>query len=504
MSNITCGIRTFLRILPAALALIAAPAGAAPDCSALTVQPIYQSVNPSTRASLLTPWQSEVLSAKEKHGFTEDRGTIFHASVVPAQGLSPVYRLYNPATGGFLWTISSSERDSAVKTYGFVDNGINFYASTTPGDCTQPVYRYRSGTMHRHVVTQADRDALTAQGWVHEGTVSFFAGTPPGKTLFSIAILPDTQQEVQVIWQGNPRPLNDLRFKQRMQWLAANKASLDLRYVLHIGDVTSWGERDAHQYEVAADAFRVLKTANIPFIASVGNHDTRAVCDGGSACPGQDTRKALRELPLFNQYFEPLMGSEVKGRYQAGNLSNVYSLFEAGGVKWLVLSLELWPRYQTPSPCPSVVDANALITTPACPSVIDWAKRVVAAYPRHNVIVSTHSFLTSGGAILGNFNGNYGEATPQYLYDNLIKLYPNVRFVFSGHEGNALSRPYTGVNGNKIVASLQSFHSNTTNPVRIMEIDTAKDTVRTYIVAPKTNETWTQYDYQATGMGYIH
>jgi len=296
-------------------------------------------------------------------------------------------------------------------------------------------------------------------------------------SVFSIAILPDTQQEVQA---ANARPTDDMRFRQRMQWLVDNKEALNLRYVLHSGDVVNWGERDEHQYGVAVDAYEVLHAAGIPFMLGVGNHDTRAVCEGGGACPEENAHATLRELPRFNAHFEPLMGPHVLGRYEAGNLSNAYGRFEAGGAQWLVLSLELWPR------------------TP----VIAWAKRVVAEHPADNVILITHAFLTASGAIGAN-NGGYGDTSPQYLYDNLIKLYPNIRFVFSGHSGEALSRSLAGVNGNKVLASLQAFHSDTNNPVRLMEIDTSKNTATTYIFAPKTSERWTQYDDEASGMDFI-
>ncbi|MDR2870963.1 MAG: metallophosphoesterase [Xanthomonadaceae bacterium] len=473
VNNVLLTLACLFIFIPAAIT-----ASAAPNCSALNGSPVFHLVNPTTKANLLTTNQTEAQNAKASFGFTDDRGTIFYASKEWISGLTPAYRLYHPKSHNFFWTINQNEIDTAVNSLGYEKGGVNFFVSSTPAECTQPVYRYRQGAIHRYAVKQADRDKLLADGWVYDG-LHFYAGVgnQDNNTVFSIAIVPDTQQEVQA---ATPRNLNDLRFRQRMQWLVDNKNSLDLRYVLHSGDAVNWGERDTHQYNVATDAYQVLRAAGIPFNISIGNHDTRAVCAGGSACPGENAHTTLRQLPLFNSYFEPLMGPHVAGRYQPGELANTYSRFEAGGVKWLVLSIELWPRAP----------------------VVEWAKGVVAAHPTHNVIIVTHSFLTGNNAI-NTSNGGYGDQSPQYLYENLVRLYPNIRFVFSGHEGNASSRTFTGNNGNKIVASLQSFHSGSTNPVRIMEIDTAKNTVKTYIVAPKTNEYWTQYNYSETGMNFV-
>ncbi len=58
----------------------------------------------------------------------------------------------------------------------------------------------------------------------------------------------------------------------------------------------------------------------------------------------------------------------------------------------------------------------------------------MAAHPDENVIVLTHSYLEADGSI-SQSNGGYGATSPQYLYDNLIKVYPNIKFVLSGHVG---------------------------------------------------------------------
>ena len=132
---------------------------------------------------------------------------------------------------------------------------------------------------------------------------------------------------------------------------------------------------------------------------------------------------------------------------------------------WLVLNLELWPR----------------------PGVVDWARRVVAANPDKNVIVVTHSYLTKKGTILSN-NGGYGSTSPKYLFDHLIKVYPNIKIVLSGHTGKDKMRLDKGTHGNRIVTYLQCFHSRTGNPFRRLSIHTDTGRIYSEIYTPSTGK----------------
>ncbi|PWR10834.1 metallophosphoesterase [Micromonospora acroterricola] len=293
----------------------------------------------------------------------------------------------------------------------------------------------------------------------------------PTDTKFSFAVMPDTQQEV----------LNtgDSRFHNRTNWLVQNRSALDLRFVASSGDVVNWDTPDHSQYVIARNAMRPIETAGIPYSLAIGNHDTQATGVGGSARDPARTRELVRDTTVFNQFFTAGQYGAVKGQFEAGKVDNSYSTFEAGGVQWMVLTLELWPRVEA----------------------VSWAKGVVAAHPRHNVIVVTHDFIDGNGAI--EQSASYGATSPQYLFDNLVKQYANIRFVFSGHVGVAGNRVDTGVNGNKIYTFLQTFHSNTTNPVRLVEIDTAANSLRTWIYAPYNNQSFTEYDRSFTGIGVV-
>ena len=148
-----------------------ATATVSPKCSALTSTPIFQVINPSTEAILLTSSRSRAGNAPV---------TLFSASLTGVTGLVGAHRMYH-ATGDYFWTIRSSEVLSAAKYYGYVDQGIDFYVSSAAADCTQPVYRFQSGGRHRFAVSQADQNALKASGWKPEG-IMFYGGLPPVPT----------------------------------------------------------------------------------------------------------------------------------------------------------------------------------------------------------------------------------------------------------------------------------------------------------------------------------
>jgi len=146
------------------------------NCTALTPGPISEVINPNTKASMLISSPSQAAS-----GFTQNQGTLFFASPAGATGLVGAHQMYNPSTNDYFWTISSNEVTSAVNNYGYVDRGIGFYVSSAAASCTQPVYRFQSGSMHRFAVNDADRNDLTASGWKFEG-IMFYGVLPPKPT----------------------------------------------------------------------------------------------------------------------------------------------------------------------------------------------------------------------------------------------------------------------------------------------------------------------------------
>lgn len=471
----------FARILTLATAipLVAAGLGVTKaeaitdDCSEFTLS-LSRLVNSKTDASLLTQFSSELTGAAN-YGFGTNDGVALKASPNAGDDLIGVWRVYNPSTYDFTWAAEGADLD-AMKAAGYTAQFRQFYASTVNNDCVSTAYRLKNGSgKTRIAVGSTDRDSLTADGWTVASSGMYFAvpgsggSTPnppapepepepePGTDDFTVAVIPDTQQET---WSDS-----DTRFKNRSQWLVDNASSLNLKFATHVGDVVDWGNVAPAQYTRAKNGLSPL-TGKIPYSLTVGNHDTAAVCSGGAACPGVDIKQAVRDTADFNNAFPESTFSNLRGEYENGKVDNSYSTFSAGGENWMVLNLELWPRQ----------------------GAIDWAKQVVASHADYNVIVATHSYLNSDGSI-STSAGGYGATSPQHLFDTLIKVYPNIKIVLSGHVGGGASRVDTGANGNKILSLLQCYHSRTTNPVRLLTISVDKGTVVSSVYAPYTKET---------------
>jgi len=457
----------FPALLAALTATVLAPSASAPaagsDCSDLNVS-VAALTDPGTRATVLTQFGREIRGAVGR-GFDLVDPTRLPVSSSPRAGRVGVWRAYNPGTGDFTWAADGADL-RAVEAIGYAPQFLQFYASPAPSRCTVPVHRLALGPRTGLAVGDSERDKLLAAGWTLQAPAAFHVGpggdhpapSPEvGEGSFTVAVIPDTQQET---WNDT-----DTRSAERSTWLVNNAAKLNLKYVTHIGDVVDWGNVAPEHFTRAQKGLAPLK-GKVPYSLTIGNHDTGAVCQGGSACPGISANVAVRDTTAFNKAFPVNTFTSVKGAYEAGKIDNTYSTFTAGGQKWMVLNLELWARQ----------------------GAIDWAKKVVAANPDHNVIVATHSYLNGDGSI-STSNGGYGATSPKHLFDTLIKVYPNIKMVVSGHTGGGATRVDTGNNGNKIISFVQTYHSRTTNPVRLVTINVANGTVKNWVYAPRTNET---------------
>jgi hypothetical protein len=460
--------------LPAGALAPTAEEGTDARCEAMNA-PLYQRVNPKTQVNLLTTSSAEAADASGS-GFTQDEGVQAKVSNTSSAGLLPVHRLYRAASGDYLFTLSASEVKSAASHYGYVDQGTVFYAAPREASCSVPVHRYQYRGKHRLVVTDADRRALTEAGASYEG-ISFYTSptdnaVPVGADAakFTLAVIPPTQQEVRV---GDPRWWN------RTDWLVKNKDTLNLRFVTDTGDVANWGNVDHTQFQVVQAALKPLQAARVPYSLALGNHDTAAVCTGGGACDAHKTRALFRDTTAFNSYFNADAFGAVQGEFEPGKVDNSYSTFAAGGRQWLVLSLEMWPRR----------------------AAVDWAQQVVRDHQGYNVIVVTHQYTTEAGDI--DTSSGYGETSGRYLFDNLISKYPNVKLVFNGHEGSRAYREDTGVGGNKVYTLGFHRHDTKTNPVQLVEVDTANGTFKSSIYAPYTNQHYPEFDLSASKVQWI-
>ncbi len=174
---------------------------------------------------------------------------------------------------------------------------------------------------------------------------------------WTLAVLPDTQVYA-LRFPG--------LFSMQTSWVARNRERLDIRYALHLGDVTNNNTR--REWENARDALELIH-GRVPLAIVTGNHDHGPSGDAST----RDTH--------FNEYW-PLARSRSQptfgGSMREEDHNNTFHLFEAGGGKWIVVALEWSPRDET------VAWANEVMSKHAGP----------AAGGRRGILI-THAYLNN-------------------------------------------------------------------------------------------------------------
>ena len=114
---------------------------------------------------------------------------------------------------------------------------------------------------------------------------------------------------------------------------------------------------------------------------------------------------------------------------------------------------------------------------------------MVKEYHNYNVIILTHYYLTPKGEI-GQRNAGYGDFSPQTIYDRLVKLYPNIKFVLSGHVSGSALRVDDGVGGNKIYQILQNYQNDDFGGgyIRLLTFDIDNSTVNAEMYSSYYNQ----------------
>ncbi|MFI4892513.1 MAG: metallophosphoesterase [Phycisphaerales bacterium JB058] len=290
----------------------------------------------------------------------------------------------------------------------------------------------------------------------------------PSPNASTIAVLPDTQ------YYARDYPAI---FHDQLQWIADNAASRHIEMVLHLGDITN--DNDDPQWSVARAAFDRIHLTT-PFHLAQGNHDVGPSGNGSN----RDT--------LMNDYFpaayyaaQPTFGGALSNR----NLENSYSLFKAGGRKWIALALEWGPRDQ----------------------VLDWANQVLADHDDRLAIVITHAYMFDDDTRMDHLAGEYNGSPYSYgteglaggtndggdIWRNLVSLHPNTALVMSGHitgEGRLSSETPFGNVVHQMLIDYQGRPNGGAGYLRLIELFAGSDLMRFRTYSP-----WEDGYYTGTG-----
>ncbi len=222
---------------------------------------------------------------------------------------------------------------------------------------------------------------------------------------FALVALPDTQNIVV----AHPE-----RFYAQAYWIRDNAAALNIKYVVHEGDITN--NSSDKEWDAADHAFRLLDD-RVPYALALGNHDY----PGGGSVEERDTS-------AFDERFPPsrIQGQRgFLGSFDPETLANAVYGFVGNGQYWLIFALEFGPRDE----------------------VLAWVEDTLEANPGANAILVTHAFLFVDGTRF-----DHVERTDQYsnphdydgddrlgvndaeeMWRKLIAKCPGIRLVLCGH-----------------------------------------------------------------------
>ncbi len=233
-----------------------------------------------------------------------------------------------------------------------------------------------------------------------------------GENAYTIAVLPDTQDYTNAARAHI--------FNEMTSWLVDNKESLNLQFVIHVGDITT-NNSDANHWVYAEPALRVLD-GKIPYSLLPGNHDQNTGNAANHSTDPLDTRFSPEKQAATN----PGTFGGVYDQEPNRSANNYHTFTAPDGTKWLVLSLEFGPR----------------------DDVLRWAGEVIEGHLDHRVILANHSYMNwagrhdATGAPLYDEGAGYdygmgssvqGANDGETMYRELVQKYPNVTFTFSGH-----------------------------------------------------------------------
>jgi hypothetical protein len=219
---------------------------------------------------------------------------------------------------------------------------------------------------------------------------------------WSFVLLPDTQCYSETYPEV---------FRAQTEWIIRQRYLRNIRFVLHLGDITN---NNVHgEWMNARVAMDTLRLGGMPHLLVPGNHDLGPWGNGGT------------RASFFSDWFIQ------RNARRHGESENAFLTVTVGDAKFLIVGLEFGPRAE----------------------VVAWANEVVARHPDHHAILLTHAYLYSdgtrydwgtrgreqtwnpngygvGSSELGRSEGVHdGEA----LWQQLVRRHPQFAFTFNGH-----------------------------------------------------------------------
>jgi len=261
---------------------------------------------------------------------------------------------------------------------------------------------------------------------------------------FTLVVIPDIQFMTLADngWaRQHPRLAWPEKYYAQGEWVASSKELLNIKAVIQVGDLVESGCDDAH-WKVFNKGWDPIHATGLPYSLAAGNHD----CDNlygcvprGWNCYNRQVSHFLDRVSFPAEFMSP------------GNYQNMITLFEASGIKFIIVSVE-W---------------NAL------DDALAWARQKIEQHSDRWVIFNTH----------------FVQASPGVL--ELAKSIPKTFMVTQGHDcvyGEEWHHFHQGAGEQPFIEMLIDYQCYSNGYLKYFTIDKAAGKVNGYTYNPYTKD----------------
>lgn len=299
--------------------------------------------------------------------------------------------------------------------------------------------------------------------------VRFYVRPAVSRQDFTIVALPDTQCYTREINSGTMA-----MFLSQIRWILENRERSNIVFVAHLGDLVDRGDFAEWEWWNATNAMYQLEDPSltglpdgIPYTVALGNHD-------GNRAGGFANHAQFREDSVFyNRYFgvERFRPRAWYGGHFGRNNNNHYTLFSAGGLDFVVLTLEFAAGTNAP--------------------VMEWARDVLAQQGDRLGILVSHSLLYAQGVGNTDWRKRWWSPEGQAIYE-AMKTSSNLFLMLCGHD------PVTGYRidtheGRQIITVLSDFENldGGSGWMRLFQFSPERNEIRVRTFSPWLNRSQT-------------
>ena len=281
---------------------------------------------------------------------------------------------------------------------------------------------------------------------------------------YTLVVLPDTQRYALYFPEI---------FLAQTRWIKENKDKLNMKFVVHVGDVVD--ERTDQEWFVADRAFAELDNA-VPYLVVPGNHDLEKDASG----------RLIRNTTKYNAVFSPqrFKGKAWYGGHKGVTNDNSFAYFTGAGQQFMVLGLEYGPSDET----------------------LDWAKTLISNHgDNHQIILVTHAYMYDDDTRLGpGDRWSPKKSDPSWndgedIWKKLVSQRDNICMVLSGHvkgdgTGLLISRTEDDVPVIQMLANYQFLEHGGQGWLRILHFQPAKGVLGVHTYSPWFDKYRTESD----------